>query len=205
MLKKAFWLSIAAGVMIGIGGTVFLACDNRYIGAVMFTVALLGICQMRLYLYTGKIGYICYEHRRDDVATVAVTLGGNLLGTLAAGLAVGFMKPGYIETALALCERKLTMAPMQVLVAGFFCGILMYTAVSVYKERDTHMGILFCVPVFIICGFEHSIADMFYFFAARLFTGSTALFLLLVVIGNSLGGMLIPAFKLLAGEKCHES
>ena len=77
----------------------------------------------------------------------------------------------------------------------------MYTAVAVYRAHKTPVAILFCVPVFILSGFEHSIADMFYLFLCRSFSAEAFGFLALVVVGNSLGGMLIPALKCLAGEK----
>ena len=77
----------------------------------------------------------------------------------------------------------------------------MYLAVEIYKSKQTPVGILFCVPVFILAGFEHSIADLFYFFTARIVNGEMAWFLLLVVVGNSVGGMLIPWLKMAAGEK----
>ena len=35
---------ILAGVMVSIGGAVLLAVDNRYIGAALFSIALLVIC-----------------------------------------------------------------------------------------------------------------------------------------------------------------
>lgn len=77
----------------------------------------------------------------------------------------------------------------------------MYLAVSTYKEKNTVLGILFCVPVFILSGFEHSIADMFYLGASGIFSLSAALFMLAVVIGNSLGGIFLPALTLIGGEK----
>ncbi len=199
--RTPFFLSIAAGLLIGIGGSVFLACENRYVGAVLFSVALLSICYQGLFLYTGKIGYIAWQHDRQSITAVVITLVGNLIGTLAAGLSVGVMKPAYVETARTLCEKKLAMAPLQVLIAGVFCGMLMYLAVEIYKSKQTPVGILFCVPVFILSGFEHSIADLFYFFTARIVNGEMAWFLLLVVVGNSVGGMLIPWLKMAAGEK----
>ncbi len=200
MLKKAALLSYAAGLFIGIGGTVFLSCSDKVVGAIFFSVALLSICCMKLYLFTGKIGYLVLSHKGSDVAEVLVTLFGNLLGTLTVGLLVPIAKPAVLDAALASSAAKLAMAPVPVLIAGFFCGILMYTAVAVYKENKSPLGIFFCVPVFILCGFEHSIADMFYLFAARQFSLDTLVFLSLVVIGNSLGGWCIPAFRKLAGE-----
>ena len=86
------------------------------------------------------------------------------------------------------------------MIRGFFCGVLMYVAVWVYREKKTVAGILFCIPVFILSGFEHSIADMFYFsLAGTVFQGRSLLFLLLVVLGNSLGGLFIPCLQGLRG------
>ena len=58
MLKNTFFSAIAAGMMVGIGGAVYMSCDNKYVGAVLFSVALLTICYMGMYLFTGKIGFL---------------------------------------------------------------------------------------------------------------------------------------------------
>ncbi|MBQ7896148.1 MAG: formate/nitrite transporter family protein [Oscillospiraceae bacterium] len=204
MLKKAACLSFAAGVFIGIGGSVFLSCDNKYMGAVLFAVALLTICYLRLYLFTGKIGYLAISHTKADVLDVVITLIGNFVGTLFSGLMVSYAKPALMEKAAGLCSGKLQLQPLPTLVLAFFCGILMYTAVAIYREKQSPWGIFFCVPVFILSGFEHSIADMFYFFTARMFTADVFLFLAIVVLGNTIGGMFIPAIRLISGDLKHE-
>ena len=65
MLRRAALLSLPAGVFIGIGGTVFLSCENRYVGAVLFSVGLLAICCMGLFLFTGRVGYRCWPRWRE--------------------------------------------------------------------------------------------------------------------------------------------
>ena len=60
------------------------------------------------------------------------------------------------------------------------------------------------VPVFILAGFEHSIADMFYFFCAGSFTLPSFCFLLMVVLGNSIGGMIVPALYVIGNPKKSE-
>lgn len=200
-MLKNFLSSVCAGVLISIGGCVFLACENRYVGAVLFSVALLCICLKGYALYTGRVGYIIESHKKSDFAALAVILIGNLLTTFLLGMLVRVSMPQLGETAAAICSGKLTQAFWQTLVRAFFCGILMYLAVSTYKEKNTVLGILFCVPVFILSGFEHSIADMFYLGASGIFSLSAALFMLAVVIGNSLGGIFLPALTLIGGEK----
>ena len=201
MLKRSLSLAIAAGIFISIGGAVFLSCENSVVGAVFFSVALLSICFMGLYLFTGKVGFLAVSHTGREIAEVSLTLLGNLIGTFLGGIRGSAAKPKLMENAIARCLPRLEMGVLPILITAFFCGILMYTAVAIYKEKGSPLGIFFCVPVFILSGFEHSIADMFYFFCARMFSGEVFLFLLLVVIGNAVGGMFIPALRRLAEEK----
>ena len=74
----------------------------------------------------------------------------------------------------------------------------MYMAVSIYKEKNSPLGILFCIPTFILCGFEHSIADMFYLSAGVAFTAEyilkALLFIALAICGNAVGAIFIALF-----------
>ena len=192
---------ILAGVMVSIGGTVLLSVDNRYIGAALFSIALLVICYFGFNLYTGKVGFLWNTHGRAELSMAFLGLLGNLIGAVLFGMLITAALPQLRETAIASCEKRLMQLPVQTLLRGFFCGILMYSAVWIYREKKTAAGILFCIPVFILAGFEHSIADMFYFALAGLFTPKAVVFILLAVLGNSLGGMFIPAVQSLKGEK----
>lgn len=192
---------ILAGVMVSIGGTVLLSCDNRYLGALLFCIALLAICYFGFNLYTGKVGFLVASHTPSDLSLTFLGLLGNFCGTVLMGLLIAAALPQLKEAALAACERRLMQLPLQTLLRGVFCGILMYTAVWIYRFKGQIVGILFCIPVFVLSGFEHSIADMYYFALAGLFRWRSLGFLLLVVLGNSLGGMLIPALQALKGER----
>ena len=201
MLRANLIDGFLSGTMIAIGGSVLLACDNRYLGAGLFTLALLSICLFGFNLYTGKVGFLVRDHSRDTLLSTFSGLLGNILGTFFMGLLIGLALPKQVDSAALACINRLGQTGVQTLIRGFFCGILMYTAVWVYREKGRIVGILFCVPVFILAGFEHSIADMFYFSLARCFETRSLLFLLLVVLGNSLGGMFIPLMQVLKGKK----
>lgn len=200
MLKKNILSGISAGLVIALGGSVFLACENRYVGAVLFSVALLCICFKGYSLYTGKVGYIPEAHGKEEWSVLLLGLLGNLIGTYISGVAVKYAIPAIGETALTICTAKLTQTAMSTLIRGIFCGLLMYLAVSIYRDNKTPLGILFCIPVFILSGFEHSIADMFYFAASGIVSWKAFGFIWLVILGNSIGGMLLPALKIW-GEK----
>ena len=165
---------------------------QRYIGAMLFSVALLCICYRGYYLYTGKIGYAVTEHKKSDIVSLAVGLVGNLFTAYFLGLMLSFMIPALKTAAVSLCAAKLALTIPSVFVRALFCGVLMYLAVSIFREKKSVLGIIFCVPVFILSGFEHSIADTFYFGAAGVFGWRFLLFTAAAVAGNSLGAMILP-------------
>lgn len=199
-MKKALLNGIAAGFMIGIGAAVFLSCENKIVGAVLFAVALTVICQLDMMLFTGKIGYIVNAHTKNDILATVFCLLGNAIGTLISGLAIGYCRPALPEVAVTMTNNKLSQPLPMVLVSAIFCGILMYSAVAIFKEKGSMAGIIYCVPVFILSGFEHSIADMAYFWVATNGGLQAVLFILVVILGNSIGGCLIPALKKLGGK-----
>lgn len=189
-----------AGAMVAFGGAVLLSCEDRLTGAVLFCVALTAICLFGFNLYTGQIGFLLKNHTSSEIRVTFLGLLGNLLGTVVMGLLIALALPQLRDAAIAACTKRLAQMPLQTLLRGFFCGVLMYTAVWIWKEKKTLVGVFFCIPVFVLSGFEHSVADMFYFALAGLFRGESIFFLLLVVIGNSLGGLFIPAVQALKGD-----
>ena len=195
---------LLAGIMIAVGGSVFLACYgdgallNRAIGAFFFTIALLCICYKGYSLYTGKIGFIPEKHDREAFSILLWGLLGNLIATVGLGLALRYAIPTLGAPAETICAAKLAQTFGQTLIRGIMCGALMYMAVSVYRDKQTVGAILFCVPVFILSGFEHSIANMFYFAAAGMFFSlESVIYLAVVVLGNSIGGMLMPLLAMI--------
>ena len=188
---------IKAGIMIAIGGSVFLSCENRYIGAILFSVALLCICLKGYSLFTGKVGYLPENHSKEAVKVLLCGLLGNIVSTILLGYAVSFANPALGEAAKVICEAKLSQEALQTFVRAFFCGVLMYMAVSTFREKGTLAGIFFCVPVFILSGFEHSIANMFYFGASGMINMDSIIYLAVVIAGNSVGGMAMPILNIL--------
>ena len=193
-IKKA----IISGILISIGGCVLLASTKAgmmWAGALLFSLGLFTICEYGFNLYTGKVGYIA-EHFRDVkyIKLVLLILVVNLLTTFLAGVLVGICLPDIAESARASYEAKLAADPKKWALSSVLCGLLMYLAVDLWK-RGQKIGVFLCVPVFIICGFDHSIANSFYNGAAvgeQTFTLRNLAFVVVVVLGNALGGMLLP-------------
>ena len=74
--------------------------------------------------------------------------------------------------------------------------MLMFLAVDNYKTAKDSIGqnisIFIAVIVFILCSFEHSIANMYYFSLANIWDIKMVLYLLLMIFGNGIGGVMIP-------------
>ena len=191
-MVKTIFGAVSAGIMIAIGGSVFLSCDSKYVGAVLFSVALLCICYLGYYLFTGKIGYLANDFSKNNILNLSVGLAFNLIVTFLLGMLISFAFPNLTEKAYIMCTAKLEQEFLITFIRAIFCGVLMYTAVEIFKEKKTPLGIIFCIPVFILCGFEHSIADMFYFGVSKIFTAKILTFELAAVLGNTVGGLILP-------------
>ena len=141
-LINTFALAVLAGIMIGFGGIVFLMCANRLAGAFLFSFGLLTIICQGFALYTGRVGYF----RSYGWAEMAATLAGNFVGT-------------YLAARAFSLTRHTSMS---VFVLAVGCGAMMFLAVDSYRRSQSWLFVILPIVIFILSGFEHSIANMFY-------------------------------------------
>ena len=187
--------AIVAGIAIGIGGCVFLATEIKIVGALMFTVGLYTICIQELNLFTGKVGYLP-ERKPSFLIDLAIIWVGNLVGTFLTAVLVNATRvSGIAETAKTMCAAKAGDSLLSLFILGIFCGILMFIAVDGYAKTKNPIILFMGVAAFILCGFEHCVADMFYFSIAGMWSLHTLLCTLVISLGNAVGGMLIPFVK----------
>lgn len=190
--------SIFAGIMIGIAGTVYLRVDNNIVGALLFSIGLLVICMYGMNLYTGKIGYILIN-KLNYIYELLITILGNFIGTfLVARLVLLTRFKSVSDKAVDLVNLKLSDNLLSIFILAVLCGILMYIAVNNYKKINNEIGkyscIFMCVMVFILSGFEHSIANMYYISVANLLSLKSLLYILIMILGNSVGSILIALY-----------
>lgn len=189
-----------AGLAISLGGTVFLSVDNKLIGAIAFTVGLFTVCTRGFALYTGRICYI-FENDREYALKLPIIWLGNLAGTFltAQVLLASRIAPAIQEKAAALCEVKLSDNLLSIFILAIFCNILIYLAVDGFKNNPHEIGkylaLFFGVVVFILCGFEHCVANMYYFSIAGAWSVKTLLYVIVMTLGNSVGGLLLPLLR----------
>ena len=193
---------VASGIFIGLAGTVFLSVPDKFAGAFLFGFGLLTIVVCGFKLYTGAIGYLVLKGKDAPayLRTLVFIWIGNWIGTFFVGAAIRSSRVGapIVTRAQGLCQAKVADSWTSLLILSFFCGILMFLAVDTFRRKEevpsvVRMFLVFlCVMVFILSGFEHCIADMYYFSAAGMWSGDTLARTLWMTLGNSLGGFLLP-------------
>ena len=200
-MKKlsSFIYSILGGAVIGIGGVAYLSIDVKIVGALFFTVGLFTVCVNGYNLFTGKVGYI-FENKPSYLGFLGSIWLGNLVGTVLVGSAVRMTRIATIvHKAETVSAAKLDDNLMSIFILAIFCGIMMCIAVDSFKnnphEFGKYLGLIFGVTVFILCGFEHCIANMFYFTVANVWSPKALLYIVVMTVGNGVGGVIIPVAR----------
>ena len=179
LIKK----SIAASLLIALGNFALLKLGNP-IGPIIFAFGLLGVCYLGLNLFTGKCGF--FIENKLKLTDLLIILAVNLAAGYLIGLLFRVADPSIIEAAtnkVATWDFSLAF-----FVKSFLCGVIMYLAVKMYK-LGTPLGIIFGIPLFIFCGFQHCIANVITMGVAAGFSWS----LILAILG-SFAGSLVTSF-----------
>lgn len=198
---KILFKSFLAGIMIAIGGTVFLSIENKVIGASLFSIGLFGVLIYNLNLYTGKIGYLITNFNLKYIKELIITLIGNFIGASSVGFILRYTRiyDKIYEKSLILANTKLNDNILSIFILSIFCGLLMYYAVNGFKKQTDfgkYLVVYLGVAVFILCGFEHCIANMYYFSVADIWSLKTLGYTGIMVLGNSIGSFIIPLCNL---------
>lgn len=191
---KEYIKAILAGVMIGLSGLVYLSVENKILGSFLFSFGLITILLQNWSLYTGKIGYIT----KQTIKYIPTWLVGNYIGTCFVAVCAWLTNPVNIyQTALTLCQNKLSQSWLAVLALSIACGIMMTLAVDGYRHTSGNRLILVIMPImiFILSGFEHSVANMFYYNLASIWSWKVLGYIFINIIGNAVGALIIQYFN----------
>ena len=179
--KEIICKSIGAAILISLGDYALLKLGNP-IGPVIFAFGLLGVCYMGQNLFTGKCGFFLED--KIPFKTLLLILIVNLLAGYLMGVCFSFCDFSLVTAALEkVAGWDFSLA---FFLKSILCGIVMYIAVFMYR-KGTPLGIIYGIPLFIFCGFQHCIANVITMGVARSFHLS----ILLCILGNFLGSLLI--------------
>ena len=183
-MKKKYELirkSIGAALLIALGDYALLKLGSP-IGPVIFALGLLGVCYMGQNLFTGKCGFLFQD--KIKYADLLIILVVNLIAGYLIGLLFSITD---VEVYKAACDKLSSWnITLPFFIKSVLCGVIMYIAVYMYK-KGTPLGIIFGIPLFIFCGFQHCIANIITMGAARGFSSS----IFICIIGNFVGSILM--------------
>ena len=186
-MKSIISSSVLSGIAIGTAGFGYLASGKDIVGAVLFAFGLATVVHYSLKLYTGTAGFI----RRGELGTLFLILFFNLVGCALMGLMARCSPLPLQETAQGILEGRLAMGALRGGVLSIGCGFVMTTAVT-FARQDKMLPLIFGVPLFIVCGFPHCVADGFYYLCVPLayiadHWQEVLLFYVSIVAGNFIG------------------
>lgn len=191
-----FRSAVFAGIAIGVAGFGYLA--NPTIGMFLFAFGLATVVHYKLKLFTGTAGFV---EKKSDLTDLLIILVGNIIGCLLVALLARCSALDMTAAAEAVLAKRLAKSWWASALLSIGCGFLMTTAVTFArksKEFADWLPLLFGVPMFILCGFPHCIADSFYYLCCSPKTLiSTPYFFLLyagIIIGNFIGCNLYRLF-----------
>ncbi|MFA6755889.1 MAG: formate/nitrite transporter family protein [Bacilli bacterium] len=181
---------------------------GKALGSVVFAFGLIFVCFLGTNLYTGKIGFVFEGNKKEKVIECIIALVFNIIGALIVSLFFVLFDgtDGELVTLVNNCVTgKLNIYDSgsgwyKTLFSSIFCGIMIYLAVFFFKKYDNPflriVGIIFPIIIFVSCGFDHCIANVFYFGTSLFtnkFTPEILMLLLINIVGNSIGSLLIYA------------
>lgn len=210
MIKQKIELitkAIFAGLLVGIAASVYLATyeTNKMLGAFLFGFALLFVISYGLNLFTGKIGYVI-DHKPRFLIDVGLMVIGNFIGGLVIALIIRLSNLNFIyEQAIEFTQTKISYPWWEILGKSILCGMLMYLAVEGFKRVQNEivkpLVVIFAVVIFIYSGYEHSIANMYYFTVGFTWSPLVFLYFIVMLVGNGIGSILINGIEKVAGLK----
>lgn len=208
-MLKTLIKGILAGIAISLGGWLCLRANvvlnSNLVGSLLFATGLILIVNFDFYLYTGKVCYSLENKDNNNWLHLLIGLLGNLIGCIIMGLA---MRASFKENLSVLfrsvegmINSKLEALWYATAIKSFLCGMLVYLAVEGFKKIENNFGkyvvLVLCIGGFVFAGYEHCVANMFYYALGSSYNLTTLIVLLTCILFNSLGGLFIPFLNIL--------
>lgn len=198
-MRQLISKSILAGALIGLASCIYMSCANSYIGAVLFSIGLASVIILEARLFTGMIGYICSW---ETCWKALVSLGINLI----VAYLIGFLyRSCSFQPIQQVGVRFIAFTWYSVLLKACFTGMLIYLACELYSKTKNILVIILAVMAFILSGSPHCIADAAYLGATRAWDSYTPCYFILVILGNSLGSLLVRSLQLFSQRLPYKS
>ena len=219
--RAQFFLGVLAGMYIALGGASSTIVNNlgkgfnpqitKILVGLTFTIGIVAVVVGGAELFTGNI--LMFGATLDKKTKLGNLLYNwlkvylyNFIGALLIVAIVFYsniLSDGTKELFVNIYNAKTSQGFLELFVKGIGCNILVCLSVwlaTASKEITAKVfASAFPVAIFIICGFEHCVANMFYLPIAMMISGTCDIFAVLhnlvpVTLGNIVGGMILITF-----------
>ena len=175
--------ALLSGILIGLGAAGYLAVGGIP-GAIIFAFGLIGVVLTGTPLYTGKAGVL----KLNESWTLIRIWFWNVIGCILIGLLVKYAgSDTSITSAMTIVDSRFEAGWIKSLLRSIGCGLIIDLSVYQFRKSGSLIPILFGVPLFILCGFYHSIADVVYLAASWRWSPEICWYYPVIVIGNYIG------------------
>lgn len=206
----SLWLNaMCAGIILSCAGAASVyasagfenASLSSLIQALVFPVGLLIICICKFKLYTGCCGACLCDNNGvgDYFGKLGTAWIANFFGAFTATCVLFMIGANRFEDKIILiAQSKMSMDFIELVILGIACNFLICLGIMMAEKLTCDFSaalILFLVVfLFVICKFEHSVANMFYLLYGWLASPDIKFFeifrnLIPVSIGNLFGGV----------------
>ena len=217
---SCIWLGILAGIFIGLGGAGNILASQtlsnidaslaRLVGATVFPVGLMLVVICGAELFTGNnLMTLAVMNKKITLRELfrnwSLVYIANFIGSTLLAVAIfyaGTFNGDASNKVISIAQSKSTLTILEALIRGILCNMIVVLAVwMATAAQDIISKIFACwfpIMLFVLCGFEHSVANMFFIpmgmlLGANVTIGQLITNLIVVTIGNMIGGaILIP-------------
>lgn len=199
-------MTILSGAMIAICATSSLLANGvmkefgKFVGAILFSLGIFVILAYDMKLFTGLVATIPHM-KLKNLWKLPTCFIGNAIGVAIVAVLVYFSPVSnvVVSGAKSVISAKLYSEnwALSSLCSGVLCGILITLSVlsvnhSHKKGLSANVGVIFPIIVFAFCGFDHSVANMFYFYYLGEVSWQVVGYIMLTILGNVIGGVVLP-------------
>ena len=210
-MKNIVSKGILSGMFISLGGFVSaLAMTNvvslglaKVLAGLAFSAGLIMSILANAALYTGSVMKL-YTYKGNILKFLSKVWFWNFIGAIAIISALITMQGPVLDTIQTIATNKCNLTLIDMFNRAIYCNVLVCLAVLFSKKAQSAVDLLVTVTVpvsvFVICGFEHSVANMFYLPFAKLIGADITWVqivtnLSVVTMGNFLGGLFVASYE----------
>lgn len=195
--KQLIKTSITAGIVLSIFIYASVLFLNQYLSAFIISLGILFINLLNINTFTDRAGFILTI---SDITTIITVMIWNIFG-IYIGTVIFKTLPNsnkLFEISSELVRLKLSENIISYFIESILCGMINFLAILSFSKYKNYLTIILPIMMIIICGFEHSLINSFYYIASNKFLISIP-YLFINIFGNMLGSALLK--KLLYAKK----